>query len=247
VTCDDGYRDNLDAARIMRELGLPGVFFITTGFVGTDYISPWDRLAWVIKQTPPDRLLAIPPTDAVPGFSVIPGTVARRLRLAGQVLSGLPIPVREAVVDKVELVVGKSARRDRARAAVYMPWNEVREVAAMGHTIGAHTRTHAMLSGLDAEAQVAEMGGSRERIATEIGQPCNLFAYPFGKTVTFAERAMASARAAGFVAAFSFYGGYNGARVGNPYDIRRVSVSTEQSHALFVARNTFPALLARRD
>jgi peptidoglycan/xylan/chitin deacetylase (PgdA/CDA1 family) len=43
VTFDDCYRDNLFAARVLAEHGLPATFFIPTGFVGTDHTFPWDH------------------------------------------------------------------------------------------------------------------------------------------------------------------------------------------------------------
>jgi peptidoglycan/xylan/chitin deacetylase (PgdA/CDA1 family) len=44
ITFDDGYLDNCEvAAPILRRLGLPATFFITSGFMGSSAIAPWDR------------------------------------------------------------------------------------------------------------------------------------------------------------------------------------------------------------
>ncbi len=43
ITFDDGYLDNhLVAADILRDMRLPGCFFIATGFIGTQRIPGWD-------------------------------------------------------------------------------------------------------------------------------------------------------------------------------------------------------------
>jgi peptidoglycan/xylan/chitin deacetylase (PgdA/CDA1 family) len=43
ITFDDGYRDNCEvAAPILRALGLPATFFITTGFIDTRTVPFWD-------------------------------------------------------------------------------------------------------------------------------------------------------------------------------------------------------------
>ena len=43
ITFDDGYRDNLDAALILRRFRLPACFFVTVGYVGTKRAFPWDN------------------------------------------------------------------------------------------------------------------------------------------------------------------------------------------------------------
>lgn len=43
ITFDDCYRDNLDAARVLNEHGLPATFFVPTDYVGTDHVFDWDR------------------------------------------------------------------------------------------------------------------------------------------------------------------------------------------------------------
>lgn len=42
ITFDDCYRDNLPAARVLAEHGLPATFFIPSAYVGTDHVFPWD-------------------------------------------------------------------------------------------------------------------------------------------------------------------------------------------------------------
>ena len=43
ITLDDGYRDNCEvAAPILHSLQLPATFFITSGFIGSRVIPPWD-------------------------------------------------------------------------------------------------------------------------------------------------------------------------------------------------------------
>jgi peptidoglycan/xylan/chitin deacetylase (PgdA/CDA1 family) len=45
ITFDDGYLDNFEvAAQILSKLRLPATFFVTTGFIGSQTVAPWDRL-----------------------------------------------------------------------------------------------------------------------------------------------------------------------------------------------------------
>src|SRR5262249_43366446 len=43
ITFDDSYRDNLHAAGVLSEFGLPATFFIPAGFIGTGRVFDWDQ------------------------------------------------------------------------------------------------------------------------------------------------------------------------------------------------------------
>lgn len=44
ITFDDGYLDNFtNGYPILKKLGLPATFFVTTQFIGNDIVAPWDH------------------------------------------------------------------------------------------------------------------------------------------------------------------------------------------------------------
>jgi len=50
ITFDDGYLDSFEvAAPILRRRAMPATFFVTTGFIGSTVVPPWD---YALKQQP---------------------------------------------------------------------------------------------------------------------------------------------------------------------------------------------------
>lgn len=44
ITFDDGYADNFEVATpILKRRRLPASLLVSSGFIGTDYVAPWDR------------------------------------------------------------------------------------------------------------------------------------------------------------------------------------------------------------
>jgi peptidoglycan/xylan/chitin deacetylase (PgdA/CDA1 family) len=54
------------------------------------------------------------------------------------------------------------------------------DLAADGLSIGSHTRTHVYLPSVDPDRVRDEVGGSREELEDELGQPVTSFSYPQG-------------------------------------------------------------------
>ena len=80
---------------------------------------------------------------------------------------------------------------------------ELRELAAAGFEIGAHSVTHPDLSQLDYEACLRETTESRHTLERVVGAPVRTFAYPFCR---YGPAALAAVRASGFTAAVTCQG-----------------------------------------
>ena len=243
ITFDDGYADNLEAGRILSRAGLSAIFFVTTGFVGTDTITHWDRISFAVKRTEETKL-SLPGLGGKGPWSVevAPRDLAsRELR---NIYLTLPKAVQELFVSSIEKVAGAAAKDAERAHPPFMRWDDVRQLKALGHTIGAHTHSHPILAQVPLEEQERELRTSRDVLGRELGQVTQLLAYPNGKSWSFSAQTKELAQRVGFEAAFSFYGGRNPAEGFDPYDLRRVWVSPTESRDLFRARISFPQLLA---
>jgi peptidoglycan/xylan/chitin deacetylase (PgdA/CDA1 family) len=62
----------------------------------------------------------------------------------------------------------------------FLSWQDCRDMAAAGMTIGSHTVNHARLAKLSREKVLCELDTSKAMIEDNLGQVCNHFCSPFG-------------------------------------------------------------------
>jgi peptidoglycan/xylan/chitin deacetylase (PgdA/CDA1 family) len=87
---------------------------------------------------------------------------------------------------------------------------ELRDLAARGIEIGAHTRTHPDLGTIaDHETLYDELVTSRDELEQLLDTRIQYFAFPFGQYTNLSRTAADMARDAGFRGVCSAYGGYN--------------------------------------
>ena len=101
-----------------------------------------------------------------------------------------------------------SQRTADAGYPAYMTIAQVKDLAARGHEIGAHTRTHPHLPPLTVQQQTDEIAGSRQDLLAWNVGPLSSFAYPFGE---YSADTLTIVRNAGFTSAASTNSGYVGA------------------------------------
>lgn len=87
---------------------------------------------------------------------------------------------------------------------------QLRDLAAAGIEIGAHTRTHVDLGRVaDKDRLFDELVTSRDELRDALGLPIRYFAFPFGMHVNLSAAAFRLAREVGYAGVCSAYGGYN--------------------------------------
>ncbi len=111
-----------------------------------------------------------------------------------------------------------------------MSWTDLEALLEQGHTIGAHTKTHARLSNINIEKNLEEeIVSCADILESNLGVTIDHFAYTFGDLASFSEEALIIAKRR-----FRFI--YSGLRGDNcqstvPYVLQRDSAATQDSRS----------------
>ena len=223
VTFDDGYADNLYAAKpALETYQVPGTIFITPGYLGVPENLWWDELAKLILD-PGSRIdelrLSLNGDHSTYAFSnhadpdphgqwrawePAPGERQAAYLALYEVLVKLSGSDREQALEQLRHGATYTDRRQHR----FLNEDEVRELAGGEWIeIGAHTLTHPILAHLVPEQQQQEIGGSKSRLESLTGKPITSFAYPYGKKNHYSRHTVNTVRANGFHSACSNFGG----------------------------------------
>jgi peptidoglycan/xylan/chitin deacetylase (PgdA/CDA1 family) len=238
VTFDDGYADNLWAAKpILERFGIPATVFVTSVAVDHPREMWWDELERVVvapSQIPPEFAIKVNGHEiAIVGGQDQPGSLSDR-RIAFATKAGhrwrvyetfhralLRAPYTEKIRALGELasLLGIAAGGSSDRRL--MQAQEVQQLGASGLVdIGCHTDTHVFLAGLPDEDQQREISKNKRFLEALLDRPMSSFAYPYG---SYDARAMLNVRRAGFSLACHTRPGHV-ARNANPFELPRVQV-----------------------
>jgi len=211
VTFDDAYADFASAAwPVLERHGVPVVLFVPTAFPGAaGRAFWWDRLHAAVREARGE--LATP----VGRLSVASDAERRRAyRLLRAHVKRLPWDEAMALVDEIAAGAPGSAPR-------VLSWPELRRLAGAGVALGAHSRTHPLLSRISPEQVAAEIAGSVDDLRRETGRAPAAFAFPGGDVQAGAADAL---RAAGVRIAFSTARGVNALESADWLALKRINV-----------------------
>lgn len=228
MTFDDGYADNLAAARTLARYGASATFYITAGcLAGGEPFWPVE-IRYLVRALPAKHY----EVSAGPAQVQIDATTSEGRRAAVKRLTeafkGHPVPVRDALRERLRGLAG-AVEVPR----VMLTWDEVREMHRLGMTIGSHTLTHPNLPNAGLTAARRELVESKALIEAELGASVTMFSYPNGGAERYCTPELKHIVAeAGFEAATTSRNAF-ATRASDVYALERIQVEQRLADLVF--------------
>ncbi|HYS08657.1 MAG TPA: polysaccharide deacetylase family protein [Myxococcales bacterium] len=201
ITFDDGYRDvYAHAFPVMRDLRVPGVIYVPSGFAGTERRLGHDRLFAALRRMRERGLGPMAVGVGNPGerwlIDVLGGNPPLEVALE-RLIARYPTPgllrLADALEDRLDLACHRPPEGE-----LPLSWEMLREMDAYGILTGAHTAEHTVLTHQrldDARREIAQCKAVLER---GVRKPVRHFAYCNGYYSAGVAQAL---KAEGFVSA----------------------------------------------
>ncbi len=225
LTFDDGYADNFEAFRILRSHGLTATFYVCTGPLdGTEPL--WlPEAVYRFRKTAARRIriragsadLDLPAGD--------PAETESSLRSFVRLVKTHPREVRDQAMESLRRATRDVEDCESRMRRIMLTWDQVREMAGAGMTIGGHTVTHLNLPHADPGDARQEIAGCKRAIEAALGREVRHFSYPNGGGYAyFNDQVVAMVRDAGYATATTSQNGV--VRAGSdPFRMERVRIT----------------------
>ncbi len=224
ITFDDAYLDfKTYAWPVLRRLNLPAVLFVPTNYVsGEQKVFWWDRLYHAVVQTKHETL-DLPrvghwtlrtPAERHRAFENLKQLVSSCQHRDARNL--LDIIIQELDVPPMD-------------GPACLTWQDIREMADEGLVVGAHTRSHPLLSRISIEEARQEISGSQQDIQQHVGLSWPLFAYPSGHAMDLQPGLLDVLQSEGFQVAVTMIKSHNTIGHTNPLLLKRVGMAPHLS------------------
>jgi peptidoglycan/xylan/chitin deacetylase (PgdA/CDA1 family) len=256
LTCDDGLRNTLtDMVPILQEEEVTCLFFVTGASLRERPGMLWYEELYLMLLTASDCALSLDLGAGVVQFRS--GDAQTRHSVwwsLVKALSGCDSDTRRELLEnaRVELQLPENWNLRyvedalQQRRFLLLTLMELRQLAAAGMPIGAHSLSHPRLSQLPSAVAWKEIAECRSALASALGEPVWSFAYPFGDPAAVSERELEMAERSGYKCAFLNTGGRFGRGV-PAFAIPRVHVTADMSLAELEAHvSGFQQALRRR-
>ncbi len=230
LTFDDGYADNLGAAKILNNFGLTGLFYVTAGCIESDESFWVAEIRHLIENTG-KNVITLPFPDGESRL-VVSNTAEREqaIRKITKVLKSVTMEKREYIRKSLRLELNDTPTFPED---LMLNWSQLREMVKMGMEIGGHTLTHPNLPSATIDEAQAEIFGCKSLLETQLQTEIIHFAYPNGGALAhFDEKSKVLLREAGFKSATTSKAGKPGYE-SDLFELRRMRSTEALSEMLW--------------
>jgi len=232
ITFDDGYRDVYENAYpILRKYKIPATLFVTVDFVESVRTAWWDKMAFILKQTPLDAF-------RLKGLGTFTLRTKQDKRQTIEKLADkftlMDEQALQVVMDELARKLNVNGYQDQ-NYSLYINWKNLREMAENGIHIGSHTMSHPNLTRLDNSRLDHELKESRRFIEEQTLAPVKHFAYPYGHNDHINATVTAAVKHAGFSSACTTISG-RAKNMDNLYKLKRMPIFYYNNMNTFIAK-----------
>jgi len=230
LTFDDGYADNLNAAKRLKAYGLSGLFYITAGCIETGEAFWVAEVRHLIENTSKKNFVLPLPE----GKCIVPLSSASERELAvkkvTRLFKSVTIETREDIRKGLRLSLDDVPHFP---GDLMLAWSDLEEMLKLGMEIGGHTMTHPNLPSATQDEARREIFECKSLLEQQLKTKVNHFAYPNGGSAAhYDEKTKALVAKAGFLSAST-------SRPGRPcfesdlFELRRMRVTENFSEMLW--------------
>jgi peptidoglycan/xylan/chitin deacetylase (PgdA/CDA1 family) len=225
ITFDDGFENNASvAAPVLRRMGIPAAFYVTTGFLELNGMSWIDRIETVIENAAPGRVRL--PWDGRPWEFRGPGDRVKLLEEVRRVAKTDRTVDQDALAADLarqcgmQPVLSGSGPLDRK-----MSWEQARDLAADPlFIVAGHSHSHRTLAFLDDAGLEEEIGRSIDLLKERAGIASPHYCYPEGLAHCYDDRVVEALRRRGVRCSPTAIDGVN-RRGSHPFHLKRIMVT----------------------
>lgn len=227
ITFDDAYCSFADHAwPILKRKKLPVTLFIPTAYPNhPERMFWWDRLYIAINTLNKNTSLVTPAGTFLVADKENRGNAFIKLK---NYVKDLPHIEAMTLVDQI----CKQATPIQPFQTV-LNWDDLRQLAREGVTLGAHTQTHPLMNRITIQESVNEAVGSLKDLQREIGSVLPVFAYPSGG---FTRQVSTALQQNGFSLAFTTIRGLNDMKTIDHLLLKRINVGMNTPFSLLRAQ-----------
>lgn len=225
ITFDDAYIDFADFAwPVLRSYRFPVTLFVPTAYAArTLKAFWWDRLHAALVRTSRNRI-------QVQGLGELV-IVDNKERVRS--LTKLQDHIKTLNhADALKLVDALCADLDNHLdcQSSTLNWEQLRSLSRQGVTLGAHTRTHPLLTKIPLDQARWEVSGSCEDLRKEIGEVLPVFAYPSGD---HNDAVIGILKEEGIRIAVTTLHGLNDMNTADPLRLHRINITQRTTPTIF--------------